>query len=127
MMLPLRIIDLGRKDYAATLELQRGLCAERASPDHGLDDLSGRMGMAGDVEGSRLGKLERRHREGVARAGVSFDHQLGAVRDQQVLVERTPPHDRVIQAGMIRQDQAEHPAEMIRGVLESCGHGVVHG
>jgi lipoyl(octanoyl) transferase len=38
-MLPLRIIDLGRKDYAATLELQRGLCAERASPDHGLDDL----------------------------------------------------------------------------------------
>ncbi len=38
-MLPLRIIDLGRKDYAATLELQRGLCAERVSPDHGLDDL----------------------------------------------------------------------------------------
>lgn len=38
-MLPLRVIDLGRNDYAATLELQRVLCAERASPDHGLDDL----------------------------------------------------------------------------------------
>jgi lipoyl(octanoyl) transferase len=38
-VLPLRVIDLGRNDYAATLELQRVLCAERASPDHGLDDL----------------------------------------------------------------------------------------
>lgn len=38
-MLPLQVIDLGRKDYAETLELQRRLCAERASPDHGLDDL----------------------------------------------------------------------------------------
>ena len=27
VMLPLRVIDLGRKDYAATLELQRRLCA----------------------------------------------------------------------------------------------------
>lgn len=38
-MLPLQVIDLGRKDYAGTLELQRRLCAERASPDHGLDDV----------------------------------------------------------------------------------------
>ncbi len=38
-MLPLQVIDLGRQDYAGTLELQRRLCAERASPDHGLDDV----------------------------------------------------------------------------------------
>ena len=38
-MLPLLVIDLGQKDYASTLELQRRLCAERASPDHGLDDV----------------------------------------------------------------------------------------
>lgn len=38
-MLPLRVIDLGRKDYGATLELQRRLCAERAAPDHGRDDV----------------------------------------------------------------------------------------
>ncbi len=38
-MLSLRVIDLGRKDYAETLELQRRLCAERAAPGHGLDDV----------------------------------------------------------------------------------------
>lgn len=38
-MLPLRVVDLGRKDYAETLELQRRLCTERASADHGLDDV----------------------------------------------------------------------------------------
>ena len=38
-MLPLRVIDLGLRGYAETLELQRRLCAERASPDHGLDDV----------------------------------------------------------------------------------------
>jgi lipoate-protein ligase B len=38
-MLPLRVIDLGRKGYAETLELQRRLCGERAAPDHRLDDV----------------------------------------------------------------------------------------
>ena len=38
-MLPLQVIDLGRRGYAETLELQRRLCAERGAPDHGLDDL----------------------------------------------------------------------------------------
>ncbi len=38
-MLPLRVIDFGRRGYAETLELQRRLCAERGAPDHGLDDL----------------------------------------------------------------------------------------
>lgn len=38
-MLPLRVIDLGRRGYADTLELQRRLCSERATPDHGLDDV----------------------------------------------------------------------------------------
>jgi lipoate-protein ligase B len=38
-MLPLRVIDLGRRGYAETLELQRRLCSERGAPDHGLDDL----------------------------------------------------------------------------------------
>ncbi len=39
LMLPLRVIDLGRRGYAETLELQRRLCAERGSPDHGLEDI----------------------------------------------------------------------------------------
>jgi lipoate-protein ligase B len=38
-MLPLRVIDLGHRGYAETLELQRRLGAERGSPDHGLDDV----------------------------------------------------------------------------------------
>ena len=38
-MLPLRVIDLGRRGYAETLELQRRLCADRGATDHGLDDL----------------------------------------------------------------------------------------
>ena len=38
-MLPLRVIDLGRHGYEDTLALQRQLCAERAAPDHGLDDV----------------------------------------------------------------------------------------
>jgi len=38
-MRPIRIIDLGRRGYAETLELQRRLCAERGSPDHGLEDI----------------------------------------------------------------------------------------
>ena len=38
-MRPIRIVDLGRRGYAETLELQRRLCAERGSPDHGLEDI----------------------------------------------------------------------------------------
>jgi lipoyl(octanoyl) transferase len=38
-MLPLRVIDLGQRGYAETLELQRHLCAERGAPGHGLDDV----------------------------------------------------------------------------------------
>ncbi|MBP2646607.1 MAG: Octanoyltransferase [Gemmatimonadetes bacterium] len=38
-MLPLRVVDLGRRGYAETLELQRRLCAERGTPGHGLDDV----------------------------------------------------------------------------------------
>lgn len=38
-MRPLRVIDLGRRGYADTLELQRRLCAERGAPEHGLDDV----------------------------------------------------------------------------------------
>ena len=38
-MLPLRVVDLGRKDYGETLELQRRLCTARAEPGHGLDDV----------------------------------------------------------------------------------------
>jgi lipoate-protein ligase B len=38
-MRPLRVIDLGRRDYAGTLELQRRLCLERADPAHDLDDV----------------------------------------------------------------------------------------
>ena len=38
-MLPLRVIDLGQRGYSETLELQRRLCAERGSPDHGLEDM----------------------------------------------------------------------------------------
>lgn len=38
-MLPLRVIDLGRRGYAETLELQRKLCTERGAPDHGLEDV----------------------------------------------------------------------------------------
>lgn len=38
-MLPLRVVDLGRRGYADTLALQRRLCAERAEPGHGLDDV----------------------------------------------------------------------------------------
>ena len=38
-MFPIRVIDLGRKGYAETLELQRRFCGERAAPDHRLDDV----------------------------------------------------------------------------------------
>ncbi len=38
-MLPLRVLDLGRRGYAESLELQRRLCAGRGAPDHGLDDV----------------------------------------------------------------------------------------
>lgn len=38
-MLPLRIIDLGRRGYADTLDMQRALCAERGAAGHGLDDV----------------------------------------------------------------------------------------
>lgn len=38
-MLPLRVVDLGHHGYEDTLALQRQLCAERAAPDHGLDDI----------------------------------------------------------------------------------------
>ena len=38
-MLPLRVIDLGHRLYAETLDLQRELCQQRAAPGHGLDDV----------------------------------------------------------------------------------------